>query len=366
VRYLITLSAEHFFGRYHEHEVEEDRPVCKVEQEQKCKQVTQGYSTSEECSSWPRTTCTLETKKVKKYTPDTACKKVPFQLCGPSACPVEPGREQCFDKKETVVQEVPEEQCTLEPQRECKQVTKLVPLLKPTEECVDIPKEVCVRQRTNPRKIQKPVIKKWCYTPSKESGLAPPRTTTRRPTTRRPGSGDNSGNSNQGGRLPDFQEEEPKGCLAGRPVDYCQSKAGNGRCDLECNIPGCNYDGGDCEPKGCLAGRPVDYCPRKAGNGRCDPECNIPGCGNDGGDCEPKGCLAGRPFDYCPRISANGRCDQECNIRECNYDGGDCRPTPRPPISCAPGFPASHCPSKAGNGRCDLVMKKRIIISGTI
>ena len=70
-----------------------------------------------------------------------------------------------------VVQEVPEEQCSLEPRRECKQVTKLVPLLKPSEECVDIPKEVCVRNRQNPRKVQKPVIKKWCYTPTPESGL---------------------------------------------------------------------------------------------------------------------------------------------------------------------------------------------------
>ena len=68
-----------------------------------------------------------------------------------------------------VVQEVPEETCTLEPQRECKQVTKLVPLLKPAQECVDIPKEVCVRRRTNPRRISKPVIKKWCYTPKEPS-----------------------------------------------------------------------------------------------------------------------------------------------------------------------------------------------------
>ena len=80
----------------------------------------------------------------------------------------------CPSPKLQVVQEVPEEQCTLEPQRECKQVTKLVPLLKPAEECVDIPKEVCVRQRKNPRRIQKPIVKKWCYTPTKESGLLPP------------------------------------------------------------------------------------------------------------------------------------------------------------------------------------------------
>ena len=50
-------------------------------------------------------------------------------------------------------------------------MTKLVPLLKPAEECVDIPKEVCVRNRVNPKRVQKPIIKKWCYTPTKESGL---------------------------------------------------------------------------------------------------------------------------------------------------------------------------------------------------
>ena len=46
--------------------------------------------------------CTLQTETVKKYTPESECKKVPFQLCGPSDCPVEPGQEQCFDKSETV------------------------------------------------------------------------------------------------------------------------------------------------------------------------------------------------------------------------------------------------------------------------
>merc|ERR1712126_628682 len=37
---------------------------------------------------------------------------------------------------------------------------------------VDIPKEVCSRSRTNPRKVQKPVVKKWCYVPTAQSGLA--------------------------------------------------------------------------------------------------------------------------------------------------------------------------------------------------
>ena len=51
-------------------------------------------------------------------------------------------------------------------------MTKLVPKLSPKLECVDVPKEVCTRSRTNPRPVKKPVVKKWCYVPSEESGLA--------------------------------------------------------------------------------------------------------------------------------------------------------------------------------------------------
>ena len=46
-----------------------------------------------------------------------------------------------------------------------------MPVLKPAEECVDIPKEVCSRSRINPRKERIPVLKKWCYVPTEESGL---------------------------------------------------------------------------------------------------------------------------------------------------------------------------------------------------
>lgn len=158
--------------RYHEHEVDDDVVECKTVQDEKCEDVTQGYSTETKCTKWPRQECTNQKQKVKKYTPETDCKKVPIELCGPGGPEPTPGPEECFDRPETVVQEVPEETCNLEPQRICKQVTKLVPSLKPAEECVDVPKEVCSRSRKNPRTVQKPVVKKWCYVPSAESGLA--------------------------------------------------------------------------------------------------------------------------------------------------------------------------------------------------
>merc|ERR1719315_893408 len=89
-------------------------------------------------------------RSVKKYTPITGCTKEPRELCAPAGCGFTQGEEKCYDKVQTVVQDKPKEECSLEPQRDCKHVTKLVPKLEPTEECVDVPKEVCTRSRTNP------------------------------------------------------------------------------------------------------------------------------------------------------------------------------------------------------------------------
>ena len=126
---------------------------------------------------------------MRKYTPITGCTKEPRELCAPAGCGfkkvsdcivwktnftvlIHQGPLECYDKVQTVVQDAPKEQCTLEPQRTCQHVTKLVPKLEPIEECVDVPKEVCIRSKTNPRKVKKPVVKKWCYVPTEESGLA--------------------------------------------------------------------------------------------------------------------------------------------------------------------------------------------------
>jgi len=158
--------------RYEEHDVEEDAVNCKTIQEEKCEDVTDGYTTEEKCTSWPKQVCSTEKAKAKKYSPETRCKTVPQELCGPASCILKPGPKECIPRIQTVVSERPEETCNLEPQKECKHVTKLVPHLQPREECVDIPKEVCARNRINPRKITRPVVKKWCYVPTAESGLA--------------------------------------------------------------------------------------------------------------------------------------------------------------------------------------------------
>merc|ERR1712018_624560 len=142
-------------------------------------------------------------------------------------------------------------------------------LLKPSEECVDIPKEVCVRNRQNPRRVQKPLIKKWCYTPTPESGLPPaprppppaprpkPPPVTPRPGTNIPINPGNQGGNKNGLRPTGPTKQELPSCVRGYPATHCPQRAGNGRCDPECNTDACGFDGGDC-----TAEPPVDsYLP---------------------------------------------------------------------------------------------------------
>ena len=44
----------------------------------------------------------------------------------------------------------------------------LICSLRAQENCVQVPKEVCSRMRRNPRIIKRPIVKKWCFTPSAE------------------------------------------------------------------------------------------------------------------------------------------------------------------------------------------------------
>jgi len=167
-----TLYESECWSKQEVHDVEDDVVSCATEVEEKCEDETSGYTTNTKCSKWPKEVCSVSKKNVKKYTPITGCTKEPREICAPGGCGFKEGAEECYDKTQTIVQDAPKEQCTLEPQRTCKFVTKLVPRLEPKEECVDVPKEVCTRSRTNPRKVKKPVVKKWCYVPSEESGLA--------------------------------------------------------------------------------------------------------------------------------------------------------------------------------------------------
>merc|ERR1712004_492031 len=137
------------------HEVEDDVAECVTVQDRMCKEETSGYTTKEKCEDWPRQECTVVKKKVTKFTTMTGCNKEPTELCAPAGCGFREGAEECHDVVKTHIQEKPEEECTLEPVKTCKHITRLVPKLVEVQECVDVPKEICNRSKQNPMKVKK-------------------------------------------------------------------------------------------------------------------------------------------------------------------------------------------------------------------
>ena len=220
----------------------------------------------------------------------------------------------------------------MEPQRSCKHVTKLVPHLKPHEDCVDIPKEVCVRSRRNPRKVQKPVVKKWCYTPSRESGLQdsrpensqgnrPSGQTTRPPVTQQICPRTCERRIRNGQCTPECNIPECPRCVPPPPTcsRTCERNNRNGQCSAQCNVP-------ECPP--CVPPR-APTCPRQCErnnrNGQCSPQCNIPECPR----CVPPPPQCSR---QCVRNISVGQCSPECNVPECPK----CTPPPPPALYGAP------------------------------
>merc|ERR1719378_553553 len=139
--------------------------------DEKCEDETSGYTTFTKCSKWPREVCNVNKKSVKKYTPITGCTKEPRELCAPAGCGFKEGAEVCYDKTQTIVQDAPKEECSLEPQRTCAHVTKLVPKLEPTEECVDVPKEVCTRSKSNPGRSRSLLSRSGAMFPQRNPAL---------------------------------------------------------------------------------------------------------------------------------------------------------------------------------------------------
>ena len=106
----------------------------------------------EECRTVYESSCSTkyvesETNK-GKFLADTACEKLPIEICG-AGCTYEDGEEECHDKVVTTVISVPEEVCDLNPQRSCRLSTKLVPKLEPTELYDRSRREAAIRIRGN-------------------------------------------------------------------------------------------------------------------------------------------------------------------------------------------------------------------------
>ena len=81
----------------------------------------------EKCEEWPVQKCTLEKRTVKKVHPDTACRKIPREVCAPNNCALAAGEEVCRDESRMQMQNVPQEECDLQPEETCHMEAVLVP-----------------------------------------------------------------------------------------------------------------------------------------------------------------------------------------------------------------------------------------------
>ena len=131
-----------------------------------------GYSTKEKCTEWPREVCTVNKQLKKKNNPTTKCEKVkalfirhkscfmrvarnfnsqcykyavvcrrgilivnclarhpmldfihiqvPQELCGPPGCGFVSGPEVCHEQIKTIVTDLPNETCDIQPRTNCK------------------------------------------------------------------------------------------------------------------------------------------------------------------------------------------------------------------------------------------------------
>merc|ERR1711936_1339204 len=104
-------------------------------------------------------------KQPGKFVGDTACEKLPVEICG-AGCVLEEGDEECHDKVIVSLVDVPEEVCDLNPQKTCRYVTKLVPSLSPEHQCTIVPKETCILKFSQPEQVPQPLLTKWCLDPT--------------------------------------------------------------------------------------------------------------------------------------------------------------------------------------------------------
>merc|ERR1712113_221686 len=121
----------------------------------------------EECRTVYESSCTTKyiEKQPGKFVGDTACEKLPVEICGAGCVTVE-GDEECHDKVLTSLVDVPEEVCDLNPQKTCRFITKLVPSLSPEHQCTIVPKETCNLRFSQPRQVPKDLQTRWCLDPT--------------------------------------------------------------------------------------------------------------------------------------------------------------------------------------------------------
>lgn len=117
----------------------------------------------EECVTSYQSSCSTKTveRQPGQVTRETACQKLPVEICG-AGCSFEEGAEECYDDVVASVVEIPEEVCDINPEKICRFSTKLVPSLSPENQCTIVPKETCQLSFSSPTPSKKTLLTKWC------------------------------------------------------------------------------------------------------------------------------------------------------------------------------------------------------------
>ncbi len=100
-------------------------------------------------------------RRVPKTLGAVNCSVEQREVCRRPSCRLTTERS-CAEEPREVILEVPREECRLVPRKSCRTTTRLLPSLKLVTECVRVPKEVCGTSRVSPRKVRRPVVRRWC------------------------------------------------------------------------------------------------------------------------------------------------------------------------------------------------------------
>ncbi|CAB4066087.1 unnamed protein product [Lepeophtheirus salmonis] len=137
--------------------------ICHTPLIRQCNDQTQG---PEVCTTEYENYCETKYKVYELDQDEPKCQMVEEKFVHQVIAKTLPGEEICKEETRTLVQNVPEEDCDLEPQENCRMESSLVPRLVPKNNCIKVPKEVCVNTKKNPKKVKKPIIKEWCFNPN--------------------------------------------------------------------------------------------------------------------------------------------------------------------------------------------------------
>ena len=81
------------------------------------------------------------------------CERFEYQFFAFYVCNVKILFQKCQEESRNVLVSTPSEECDLEPVEDCRMETVLVPRLVERPKCIKVPREVCVNQRVNPKKV---------------------------------------------------------------------------------------------------------------------------------------------------------------------------------------------------------------------